>query len=113
MTSHKGTSASYAHKRYLGFYVTFILTRSHSEIKKHSPKKHGKLQTVFLGNNTTMCNHINRMGMSVEMGHYVTYRQRCLDGGIEMNERCIPAEEVARLTQGAEGSGDSSQYDIC
>jgi len=82
------------------------------EIKKKFPRKHGKLQAIFFVKNTTMCNHINRMGMGQEMGHYLTYRQRCLEGDIEINERSIPPEELACLAQAAGGSGDSPQYVI-
>ena len=67
------------------------------EIKKKNPKKHAKLQTIFKGNNTTMRNHITRMGMSNELGHYNTYWEKCLEGKIEMQTCCIPDEECKRL----------------
>ncbi|KAG1724900.1 uncharacterized protein EDB91DRAFT_1255039 [Suillus paluster] len=39
------------------------------ELREANPKKHGKLQTIFKGNNTAMRTHIQRMGMS----HYCRY----------------------------------------
>jgi hypothetical protein len=87
-------------------YIDFD-TRLYRDIKKKNPKKHSKLQTFFKGNNTTMRNHIARMGMSVELGHYNIYRQKCLEGKVEMHSRCMPDEEVERLRCKA-GISDSS-----
>jgi hypothetical protein len=66
-------------------------------IKKKNPKKYTKLQTIFKGNNTTMHNHIAQMGMSNELGHYNLYRQKCLEGEIEMQAHCILDNERERL----------------
>jgi hypothetical protein len=48
-----------------------------------------------------MRNHIARMGMSIELGHYNIYRQKCLEGEIEMQARCIPDDERKRLEREA------------
>ena len=59
------------------------------EVKKKNMKRHEKFQTIFRGNNTTMHNHIAHMGMSDELGHYNTYREKCKEGEIEMQAHSI------------------------
>jgi hypothetical protein len=82
------------------------------EIKKKNPKKHVKLQTIFKGNNTTMRNHIARMGMSDELGHYNTYWEKCMEGEIEMQAHCIPDEEPKHLQCEVGVSDNSERYII-
>ncbi|KAG0695465.1 hypothetical protein DFH29DRAFT_1005443 [Suillus ampliporus] len=67
-------------------------------------KKHGKLQTIFKGNNTTMHTHIQCMGMS----HYRRYRKKCVQQDINMDEQCVPQEELDRL----EGKATNMQQSI-
>jgi hypothetical protein len=38
------------------------------------------------------------MGMS----HYNTYRTKCLEENIDMDEQCIPPDEVDRLAEGGD-----------
>jgi len=73
-------------------------------------QKHAKLQTIFQGNNMTMCNHIACKGMSDELGHYNKYRERCMEGEIEMWAPCIPDDECEHLQHQAGMSDNAGQY---
>ena len=57
-----------------------------------------------------MRNHITQMGMSIELGHFNIYRQKCLEGEIEMQERCIPDDERKCLEHEA---GTSDNIEQC
>ena len=59
-----------------------------------------------------MRNHIACMGMSDGVGHYNTYREKCMEGKIEMQARCIPDEECKRLQREVGMSDDAAQYVI-
>ena len=59
-----------------------------------------------------MRNHIARMGMSNELGHYNTYREKCMAGEIDMQARCIPYEEHERLQREIGGFDNSERYAI-
>ena len=56
-----------------------------------------------------MHNHIAQMGMSIELGHFNIYRQKCLEGEIEMQERCIPDDERKHLEREA-GMSDNLEW---
>jgi len=67
--------------------------------KNENLKKYAKLQTIFKGNNSTMRTHVSRMGMC----HYNIYREKCIEGDIDMHTRCIPEEEEERLAGNPNG----------
>ena len=64
-----------------------------SELHEANPKKHGKLQTIFKGNNTAMHTHIQHMGMS----HYHWYHEMCMQQSIDIDEWCVLQEELDHL----------------
>jgi len=112
MTLEKATNARSVCE-FLQLHLLYSSYNGHKrKIKKKNPKKHAKLQTIFKGNNTTMRNHIARMGMLKELGHYNTYREKCMEGEIEMQARCIPDEERERLRREVGGSDDSERHVI-
>lgn len=81
--------------RYLGVLVLITHLDCSSHKKTSNPIKYAKLQTLFKGNNTTMRTHVSRMGMD----HYDVYREKCIAAEIEMQERCMPQEEIDRLNE--------------
>ncbi|KAG1834972.1 hypothetical protein DFJ58DRAFT_847502 [Suillus subalutaceus] len=74
------------------------------ELCEANSKKHSKLQTIFKGNNTATHTHIQCMGMS----HYCQYQEKCVQQNIDMDERCVPQEELDRL----EGKAPDTQHSI-